>query len=246
MRTDTKLIENIQELKGIKPRQDWVISVKNQILEREVASVREGFFRSWKLPRLVLQYRMAFATLVVVGLLIGTFGFAQNSMPGDFLYAFKKATERTKLSLVPEKERSLLHLEYANENLQNIVRIVENNRKEKIAPIIEEYQKSVNQAIKNLNENKVDVKKIVEKTKEINENKQKIEVLASIIIGEDEGLENALTPIYKKEVERLIEDLGKSTLLEDQQQCLDEATIEYEEENFTQALELLLNCLQEE
>lgn len=245
MRPETELIKKIQELRGIKPRQDWVVSVKNQILEREIAPVREGFLAGWRWPRLVLQYRMAVVSLVVAGLLIGTFSFAQKAMPGDFLYALKKVAEKTKLSFAPEQEKPMIHLEHANEKLQNIVKIVEGNRKEKITPIIEEYQNNVSEAAKSLSQTqKPDVKKIVEKTKEINENKQKIEALG-LIIGESEELEIVLTPIYKEEAERLIEDLKESTLLENQQECLDEAVIEYEEENFNQALELLLNCSQE-
>lgn len=236
MRTDTKFIENIQTLKGIKPRQDWVVSVKNQILEREITPVQEGFLAGWRWPRLVLQYRMAVATLVAVGLLMGTFGFAQKAMPGDFLYALKKAAERTKLSFVPEKERPMIHLEYANENLQNIVRIVENKKKEKITPIIEEYQNSVNEAAKSLTQtNEPDVRKIVEKTKEIEENKQKIEALG-VIVGETEEWDNALAQITEEQ----IKDLESVTLSEEQTEQLEEAKKDYEMGNYSQSLEKIL------
>lgn len=237
MRPDTKLIENIQTLKGIKPRQDWVVSVKNQILEREITPVQEGFLTGWRWPHLVLQYRMAVATLVVVGLLMGTFGFAQKAMPGDFLYALKKAAEKTKLSFVPEKERPMIHLEYANENLQNIVKIVENKRKEKLTPIIEEYQNSVNEAARSLSQTKQpDVRKIVEKTKELEESKQKIESLG-VIVGETEEWNNALAQM----TEQQIKDLESATLSEEQKEQLEEAKTDYESGDYSQSLEKILN-----
>lgn len=236
MRPETELIKKIQVLKGVKPRKEWVISVKNQILEREIIPAQESFLGFWGWPRLILQYRTALATLVVVGLLMGTFGLAQKAMPGDFLYVFKKVVEKTKLSFVPEQEKPTLHLEYANESLQNIVKIVENNKTAKITPIIEEYQTNVSEAAKSLTQiKKPDVKKIVQKTKEIEENKQKIEALG-VIVGETKEWDNALAQI----VEDQIKDLEKGTLSEAQEKILTEVKIDYEEGNFSQALEKIL------
>lgn len=234
--TETELIKKIQALKGIKPRKDWVISVKNQILSEEIASAREVIPSFWGWPRLVLQYRMALATLVVVGLLMGTFGLAQKSLPGDFLYAFKKVVEKTKLSFVPEQEKPSLHLEYANESLQNIVKIVENNKTAKITPIIEEYQTNVSEAAKGLTQiKKPDVKKIVQKTKEIEENKQKIEALG-VIVGETKEWNNALAQIVENE----IKDLERGVLSDAQAKILEEVKKDYESGNYSQALEKIL------
>lgn len=236
MRPETELIKKIQGLKNVKPKKEWVISVKNQILREEIMPSQESTLGFWGWSRLILQYRMAFATLVVVFFLMGTFGFAQKAMPGDFFYAFKKVVEKTKISFAPEQEKPTLHLEYANESLQNIVKIVESNQTAKITPIIEEYQNNVSEAAKGLTQiKKPDVKKIVQQTKEINENKQKIEALG-VIVGETKEWDNALAQI----VEDQIKDLERGTLSEEQGKILAEVKIDYEKGNFSQALEKIL------
>jgi len=236
MRSDTALIKKIQVLKDIKPRKEWVVLAKKEILSEKAIPSQEMSFGFWGWPRLILQYRMALATLVVVGLLIGTFGFCQKAIPGDFLYTFKKVVEKTRLSFVPEQEKTALHLEYANERLQNIVSIVENKKTEKITPIIEEYQTNVSEAAKSLAQiKKPDVKKIAQKAKEIEVNKQKIEALG-VIVGETKEWDNALAQI----VDSQIKDLEKGSLSEIQEKILEEAKMDYQNGDYSQALEKIL------
>jgi hypothetical protein len=236
MRPDSELINKIQGLKSIKPRKDWVVLTKNQILKERKILSQEATLSFWNFPKLILQYRTAVATLAVFGIMIGTFGLAQNAMPGDSLYAFKKIVEKTKLSFVPEQEKSVLHLEYANEKLQSIARIVQNNGAEKITPIIEEYQNNVSEAAKTLNQiKKPDVKKVAQKAKEIEESKQQIEALG-VIVGETEEFDNALAKI----VEEQIKDLEGMSLSETQVKILEEVKADYEKGNYSQALEKIL------
>lgn len=235
MRPDTELINKIQTLKGIKPRKDWVVLTKNQILKERNIS-QETVLSFWNFPRLIFQYKTAVATLAVFGILIGTFGLAQKAMPGDSLYAFKKIVEKTKLSFVPEQEKPALHLEYANERLQAIARIVQSNGTEKITPIIEEYQADVSEAAKSLSQiEKPDVKKVAQKAREIEESKQKIEALG-VIVGETKEWDNALAKI----VEDQIKDLEEMSLSETQIEVLKEIKVDYEGGNYSQALEKIL------
>lgn len=230
MRAETELIKKIQGLKGIKPRKNWVILTKNQILGEEFSpEVSPRSLPFWGL----FQYKYALVSLLVVLMLGGTFAFAQKALPGDLLYTLKRVVEKTRLSLVSEEERPNLQLEYANERLESLVKVVETNQKRKLAPIIEEYQANVSEAAKSLTKvRNLDVKEIVQKTKQIEENKQKIKALG-IIVGETEELDNALAQI----VESQIEDLEKRSLSETQAGLLERAKEDYQEGNYSQALE---------
>jgi len=235
--TEKGLIKKIQELKSVKPRKDWVLLTKNQIL----GEVEAPKLSLWEvLPRTIFQYKATFATLVIIGLLAGTFGFAQKSLPGDFLYTLKKVTEKTRLSFVSEKERPNLQLEYANERLENLVKVAQTRETKKFALIIEEYQTSVSEAVESLAKVKEpDVKRIVQKTKEIEENKQKIEALG-VIVGGTEDLDDALAQIYAQYVEREIKNLEESTLSERQEELLEKVKEDYKEGNYSEALEGIL------
>jgi len=234
MRTETELIKKIQTLRGVKPGKDWVLLTKKQILDEEFSP--EVSPKS--LPFLGLfRYRYALVSLLVLlALGGGTFAFAQRALPGDLLYTLKRVVEKTRLSLVSEEERPNLQLEYANQRLASLVEVVEANRVRKLAPIIEEYQANASEAAKGLNKVKnVDVREIVQKTKEIEENKQKIEALG-VIVGETEELDRALARV----VENLIEDLEKGSLSEDQKELLEAAKEDYQAGNYPQALERIL------
>lgn len=228
MRTETELIKKIQKLKGIKPRKNWVLLTKKQILGEETAPAQEGF-----LGDLLFQYKYALASLLVILILGGgTFAFAQKALPGDFLYTFKRVVEKTRLALVSEEERPNLQLEYVNERLESLVKVVEANQVRKLAPIIEEYQANVSEAAKSLTKaKKLDVREIVQKTKEIEETKK---ILAAM------GVRLPESEPYKVEAKSLIEYLEKRSLSEKQAELLEAAKEDYQEGNYSQALEKIL------
>ena len=102
MKDKTELIFKIKKLKEVKPRKDWVLFTKKQILgevESPSFSFKEGFLGLFQ-----YKYKPAFATLVIVGVLMGTFGLAQNALPSDSLYPIRKITERIRVSFVSEEK----------------------------------------------------------------------------------------------------------------------------------------------
>jgi len=236
--TEAELIKKIQGLKSIKPRKDWVVLTKNQIFSEELTPSREVI--PTNLPRFLLglfQYKYALASFLIVLVLGGAFVFAQEALPGDILYSVKKVTERARLSFVSEEERPSLQLEYANERLETIVKVVEAKKTKKLAPIIEEYQANVSEAAKSLTKvAEPNVKEIVQKTKKLEENKQKIEASLGIVVGEIEELDIALAQI----VEEQIEDLEGQILSERQEELLEKARENYQEGNYSKALEIIL------
>jgi len=225
--TEKELIGKIRELRQIKPRKDWVLSTKTQILGQE--------------PRLEIFpfFRPAYAGIFVVLLLIGLFEFSQSALPGEPLYVLKRISEKAVVSLTPQEQKSKVNLESANKRLEELNQIAQNNEVKKLAPAMSEFQANISEAAKNLvNVKKVD-KEIIAQTQKLEENKEKVEQVLSTKI-ETEELDNALGQL----VEREIKDLEKRTLDEEQTAILEEAKADFEAENYSEALIKILSLSQ--
>jgi len=246
MKGETELIKDLEKLRNVKPSKDWVILTKKDILGESEAP---SFSFSGGFSSLFLRYKSATLMLVVVGLLLGTFGFAQTALPGDTLYVLKKATERTKIAFVSKDERANVQLSYANENLENLVMIAQNNQVNRIAPIINEYQNNLTQATESLSDiEKTDidrVKDIVERTKEIEKNREKLEVLG-VIPGGEEEIDQMISKISedeknaKKFIELSVEEMENRILSEEEGKNLEKIKEYYQEGRYDQALRLLI------
>lgn len=226
MNTEKELIGKIRELRQIKPRKDWVVLTKSQILGEE--------------PKILFfpYFKPAFAGLVAVLILFGLFGFAQNSLPGDLLYPIKKITEKSQAVFVSEEEKPAFQLKLANERLEDLTKAPVKN----LAPTISEFQTNISEAAKNLTKidattsDPVVIKKIVEETKKLEKNKQKVESLGMVIEGEGtEEFDNALAKV----VENLIKDLENQTLTEEKEEILSQMKELFESRKYSEALELL-------
>lgn len=216
---EKELIGKIRELRQIRPRKDWVVLTKGQILGEPKIS----FFPFFK-PVL--------ATVTALGILFGVFSLAQNSLPGDFLYSIKKITEKGQAVFVSEEEKPVFQLKLANDRLEDLTKAQAKN----LAPTLSEFQASVFQAAKEIVEaEKPNIKEIVQQTKKLEENKQKVEALG-VVLGETEKLDNALAQL----VEREIEELASQTLNENQEELLEEAKESFEVGDYNQALEKIL------
>jgi len=233
--TEKELIEKLLALKEIKPNADWVVLTKNQILEKEFILEQKVEQKKSPFPFFFPIFRPVFASLVILLVIFGLFGFAQNSLPGDFLYPLKRISEKSQAIFVSEKELPTVQLDLANKRLEELNKIAENNQVRKIAPAISEFQSDIAQAGKNLAKLKNIDKKIVEKTAKLVENKEKIEKVLGANIDTSE-YENFLKGV----VESQISDLEKRTLTEEQKEILEKIKIDFEKENYSQALEGIL------
>lgn len=229
---EKELIVKIRELRQIKPNQNWVIFNKRQILAKE--SERGFEFLQFFL------LRPFSISLMIIFVVFGAFGFAQNSLPGDLLYPIKKFTEKSQIVFVSGKEKSKIDLELTNKRLEELNQITQKNEVKKIVPAINEFQSSVSKAAKNLIKSKNVDKKIIEETKRIVETKETIERTLGTNIGGEEEVEN----ISKVVVERLIKDLEKRTLTESQGRIFEEAKNFFENENCSEALIKILELNQ--
>jgi len=228
--TEKELIGKIRELRQIRPRKDWVLLTKTQIL---------GGVEVRPQPFLFPFFRPAYAGLFVVLILIGLFEFSQSALPGEPLYLLKRVVERSQAVFVSESEKPKLNLELANRRLDELNQVAQNNEVKKLAPAINEFQANAAIAAKNLAKVKKVDKEIVAQIKKLEENKEKVEkVLATKI--EMEEYDNDLAKL----VENQIKDLETRTLSEDQQKLLEEAKADFEAGNYSDALIKILDLSQ--
>jgi len=244
--TEKQLIAKIKQLREIKPSQNWVCFAKEQILnEKSLVYKKEDDFNFSFISfikdlqrgeRFVFQHKPAFAFLTVLLVLIGVFGFAENSVPGNSLFILKKITEQSQSIFVAEKNQPKRNFELANKRLDDLARIAQENSVDNLAPAINEYQQTVSKAAESLAKaEKPDIKEISVAIKELEKKEEAVKSLG-IEIGEKEELKNVLADIVAAE----ISDLEEKNLTEEQKELLIKIKQDYEQENYSQALEDIL------
>ena len=249
---EKELIAKLRELRQIKPSQDWAVLTKNTILGQEksrgntaaaVLSVFRLFFA-----------KPAYAGLVVIFVLagfLGTFVFAQKSLPGDPLYLIKRVNEKAQAVFVSEDEKPQVSLELANKRLEELTKVVQTNQVRNLAPAINEFQESLSEAAKDLSKittstsSPTEIKRFVDQAKNIEEKTQEVKSLGVVIGGEE--LEELRGASKRLELELLvsvlknmISDLENRTLTEEQAEILSQMKELVEEEKYSEALELYL------
>ena len=249
---ETKLINKLKELQQIKPRKDWAILVKNQILadakpafaESYGVARKESIFGALKfLPALIYQRKLAYAFATLLFVMVGMFGFAQYTMPGDMLFSVKKFTEQSQTAFVSQDNQLKNDLNIASRRLDDLKQVVKDNRMSNIAPAMKEFQASISQATKNLIDNigqkdSQTVKDIALQIKQIEDGRKELQILGVDFgnVEESNNLNSVLAPLVQRE----IEDLEKTTLTEEQQTTLDEIKALYADGNYSEALEGIL------
>jgi len=242
MMDEKQLISHLRELREIRPRQDWVNLVKDRILSEDKTSESKHSFISF-FP--LFRYKLAFAPIVSVFIIIGLFGFVSNTIPGDLLFSVKKITETAQLGFSSANEKPKTQLKLANKRLEELSRIAEDNQVKSLDPAIKEFQASIVQATRdlagmNINVTSSDpmiIKEIIAETKKLEENKGRVEAVLGTNIGNTEELTNVLWQLERQAAVYLIADLEKMTLTEEDQGLLVEAKQEFEAGNYSGALE---------
>lgn len=231
--TDQDLIRQLKELRQIKPSQDWVVLTKRQILSEEAES-----------PILVFQWKMAFAPVILTLMIIGLFGFANNTVPGDFFFPLKKVTESAQVSFSSAAEQPKAQLKLANKRLEELTKIAETNQVKNLDLAIEEFQSRIADATKGLagmdafvtSSDSIIMKEIVAETQKLTANKQIVESVLGTLVGDTEELENALNNLEKRTASYLIADLENRVLTDEDKQLLEEAKEYFEAGNYAGAL----------
>lgn len=237
---DKDLIHNLKCLKQIKPNHDWVILTKGKILNREQNQAVEETASIFS----IFKYKLAFAPVLSVVIVISLFGFAQGTMPGDFFFSVKKATETVQVGFSSDAEKPKVQMQLVNKRLAELNQIAEKNQVAKLGPAMKEFQESLAQATQNLSDLDANVtssdaivlKDIMEETRKLSENKEKVESVLGAQVGDMQELENALSILEKDTASRLINDLASRTLTEEKQALLNQARKDYDEGFYQESL----------
>lgn len=235
--SENELILKLKEFRKIKPREEWVILTRNEILGKKESAFSPFPFFSF------FQHKPAFAMVLSLIILIGLFGFTQSSLPGDILYSLKRAGEQGQAFLVSDKEEARYDLEIVGKRLDDLTRITQTKSAKKLATAINELQASVSKAAGSLakteaTNNPEKIKELVLEVKRLEEKTDAVKSLG-IEIGQDEQLNNALSYL----VDCQIRDLENKTLTDEQKAVLIQVKEDYQAGNYSQAMEkiLLLN-----
>lgn len=258
MVSEAELILKIRELRKLKPEKKWVFLAKKEILG-EMGEMRESGVEKIFLPvfrqfveaflprRLTFKPILAFSILALM-LTTGGFILIKNTLPGDLLYPVKKLTERTRAFFISQNDKPKAGLELVNKRLEELAEISQTNQVKKIAPSFNEIKttksaakKEVVKLIQGKSEQEAIkiAKEIAPRLKEINDKEKQV---LSSLNGDLEEENNESTE--KIIVEFLILDLKNSTLTDSQAELFVQAESYYQEGNYSQALEKILEVSQ--
>lgn len=256
--TEQQLIQKIKELKQIKPKQEWVILCKEQILEKAVDVRHQPFSQPFSILDIfrVPLLKPAILSITCVMVLVGVFGLVQNTLPGDTLYTAKKATEQAQFNLTSKQEKPKMALELTNEKLQELSIVAEANLGKNLAPAIKEVEQAYQAtaqayqlATQEINQKVSDISAIdkeqIEMYKEVKEQNKRLEQTLAVkmeISELDESINSYYDALvdYKALVEQEITALENQTLTTEQEQVLNEIQQLFDKEKYDQAFEKLL------
>jgi len=129
---EKELIEQIKTLKAVKPDEHWVSLTKMAIFAKLVAQERvlKPTFASFLTSRsMKLTY-----SLVVLSMFVGGFtAFANNSLPGDPLYALKLSAQNTIIAIAPKSQKTNLKLAFIQAKIMDLQKVSNSQMAETLA-----------------------------------------------------------------------------------------------------------------
>lgn len=233
--TQKQLIEQLGQLKKIKPRKAWVLLLKSQITESKerkiiVPAKTVGIMDT--LSAIFAPKKLAYSFAIVLFLVIGVFGFAQYTVPGDLLFPIKKIAEHSQAALTGQTGVKQNVASLAS-RINELALVAKEGRKDNIPSAISEVNANVAQVAKDLKDNPVqdlDTLKDIAKS---------LKTLADVP-GTDLTSNPEVKDLYEAVVRGQIEDLEKTTLTEEQSIVLAEVKGLYDEGKYVDALEKIL------
>lgn len=235
--TEKKLIESLSQLKEIKPRREWAVLLKSQILAEKQAEVKvteqpaqlSGIMDIFS--SLFFQKRLAYSLTATLVLLVGIFGFAELTVPGDLLFPVKKLAEQSQASLVGQTavQQNVVTL---NSRINDLALVAKEGRKNSIPSAISEVSANVKDLTQKLKDSPTD-------SQTLKEIATSLKTLADVP-GTDLSENADVKDLYQTVVQSQIADLESLTLTDDQKIVLEEIKGLYDEGKYTDALEKIL------
>lgn len=249
-----QLIEQLKTLKEIKPRKDWAVLLKSQILSpytkvairvnkqadldipvKEAKSI--GIMPAWPVVRDALSFifapqKLAFASAVLVFLIVGLFGFATYTVPGDLLFPIKKLAEQSQAALTRESglKQNIVTL---NNRINDLAMVAKEGKVGNIPSAISEISANALELANNLKSNSINDPQVI---KDIATNLKTLANVPGTDLSENQNVKD----LYQTVVESQIADLQKTTLTDDQQKILLEVEELCIQGKYTDALEKIL------
>lgn len=230
-----ELIKSIKQLKEIKPRKEWALLVKSQILSEN--KVEASFVAEQKtsgileiLSSVFLQRKFAYSFAALLFLVFGLFGFASYTMPGDLLFPVKKMAEQSQAALTGQIG---LRQEVAtlNSRISDLAQVTKEGRKDNLSSAINEINANAVALTKNIKDSSDP-----ETLKNI---AVSLKTLANVP-GTDLMTNPDVKGLYQVVVQSQINDLEKTTLTDSQKETLAKVKDLYDQGKYTDALEEIL------
>ncbi len=250
---EKELISQLQLLRTLKPRKDWAILTKNRILAQEQETLSDRVADS--MPRVLWQtfifgQKFAFgragaATFAFV-VIMGIFGFVQNSTPGDALYSVKKAVIQGETSLLSGNPAEM-HLKTASASVRALKEAAINNDTDKLAPALQEYQESLSKAVSVLGaKNEKEALKITSLVNQLEKDSKEVEAMLNTDLYSDKRRELAEKTLEETEnllaviIERELQSLSSASLTDEQEGLFDEAQSAFAAGDYITAMEAII------
>jgi hypothetical protein len=232
--TQKQLIEQVRTLKEIKPRKEWAVLLKSQILSERKDAVIEaksvGFMDVISL--IFAPKKLAYAFTAGLVLIIGILGFARYTMPGDLLFPARKIAEQSQAALTGQtglkQDAAVL-----SSRINDLAQVAKAGKMDNIPSAISEINANALELSKNLKNNTVNDPQTI---KDI---ANSLKVLADVP-GTDLTGSPDVKDLYQTVVQSQIADLNKTTLTDGQNSTLNEVKDLYDQGKYTDALEKIL------
>lgn len=193
---DEFIVKQLKNLRKVRPSASWLESQRSFLLseiaqnitpkEVPIIEQRKSVF-AFPIFNISKLFKPVFAiamVLIVFASSLGTIGVisaAQNSLPGDPLYALKTAFEKTQMTLASSDENRVeLSIKFATQRVDEFAQIASNPEK----------RDNIEETVKNLNEQLVTVQKNMDKLQE--KNSEKAAEVAKLISSQADVYKEAL------------------------------------------------------
>jgi len=139
------LIKQLESLKTVKTSEDWASLTKSKILAQDFEKQTFSLFDLIRQPKLVPVYASVIMLFSVV-----PFFFAQDSLPGEALYKYKKIGEAIQYNF--KQDKSVAQLEQVQSRLSELDKITEQSENQgyKLAAGIKETKEALTKATQDL------------------------------------------------------------------------------------------------
>lgn len=192
---DEFIVKQLKNLRKVKPSTSWLESQRSFLIseisktDSPIADVPQERKRIFAFPVFNISrffkpvFALAMVLIVFVSSLgtIGIISAAQNSLPGDPLYALKTAFEQTQMSLASSDEsRVVLSIKFASQRIDEFAQITNNPEK----------KSDIEKTVQNLTDQLVAAQENMDKLKE--KNSEKAVEVAKLVSDQIDGYKQNL------------------------------------------------------